>query len=149
LLFKKFKLKFVKEKESAMEKLYISPTDTSPEIIFDPEKWELSISGTSAPEDVRGLYYPVIQWTTEMVNTILENPAITGENGVKMTVDLKYFNSSSGKFLHDIFTELARLKKGYGSLEIRWLFDIEDVDLEEAGYDMANLAGLEFICMPK
>jgi len=132
-----------------MEKLYISPTDISPEIIFSPDTWELSITGTSAPEDVRGLYYPVIEWTTEMVNTILENPGITGENGVRMTVDLKYFNSSSGKFLHDIFTELSRLKQGNGSLEIRWLYDKEDVDMEEAAYDMAKLAGLEFICLPK
>jgi hypothetical protein len=132
-----------------MEKLYISPTDISPEIILSPDTWELSISGTSAPEDVRGLYYPVIQWTTEMVNTILENPGITGESGVRMTIDLKYFNSSSGKFLHDIFTELSRLKQGNGSLEIRWFFDKEDVDMEEAAYDMAQLAGLEFICLPK
>lgn len=132
-----------------MEKLYISPTDISPEISFDPDTWELSIKGTSAPEDVRGLYYPVIKWTTEMVNSILENPGTTGENGVRLTVDLKYFNSSSGKFLHDIFSELSRLKKGNGSLEIRWLFDKEDVDMEEAGYDMANLVGLEFICLPK
>ena len=107
------------------------------------------IRGTSAPEDVRALYYPVINWFTTMADTIIENPGTTGEAGVRLTVDLKYFNSSSGKFLHDIFAELARLKRGNGSIEIRWLFEHEDLDLEEAGHDLAEMCGLEFIFLPK
>jgi hypothetical protein len=132
-----------------MERLNIPSSQLSPEICLDPDTWSLSIKGVSAPEDVRNLYYPVIRWIREMTETVLANPAITGEAGVRLTVDLQYFNSSSAKFLHDIFIELARLKVGGSSIEIRWLYDEEDIDMLEAGEDMAALSGIEFLCLPK
>lgn len=132
-----------------MEKLFIPGTALKPEIILDPANWELSVSGTSAPEDVRSLYYPVIEWVTEMVNTLIENPAAAGLSGVVMTFDLMYFNSSSGKFFHDIFLELARLRDAGCKVEVRWLYEDDDQDMLEAGQDMAILAELEFTYIQK
>jgi hypothetical protein len=132
-----------------MEKLFIPGTELVPEIICDPATWEISIRGNSAPEDVRTLYYPVITWTQEMVDSIIANPLLTGHNGVTINLDLHYFNSSSAKFLHDIFSELARLKMAGSSVEVRWFYDIEDTDMHEAGQDMAMLAGFEFVYLIK
>ncbi|MFO7575491.1 MAG: DUF1987 domain-containing protein [Bacteroidales bacterium] len=132
-----------------MEKLFIPGSDLSPEVILDPATWRLSVSGTSAPEDVRSLYYPVTEWVTEMVNKLIDNPAAADKSGVVMTFDLKYFNSSSGKFFHDIFVELARLRNEGCSLEVRWLYDADDQDMLEAGQDMAELSKLEFTYLPK
>jgi hypothetical protein len=132
-----------------MKKLFIQGTDLIPEIILEPGTWQLSISGTSAPEDVRSLYYPVTEWVTEMVDHLIANPASAGKNGVTMSFDLKYFNSSSGKFFHDIFVELARLRNAGGKLEVKWLYDDDDQDMLEAGQDMADLAELEFTYIPK
>lgn len=132
-----------------MEKLHINPTQFSPEIILDPAEWRISIRGISAPEDVRGIYYPVIEWVTEMTNTIIGNPGITGVSGVTAEFDLQYFNSSSGKFLYDIFGELARLKGSKCSIEVRWYHDSEDSELLEAGKDMAEHSGIDMIFIPK
>jgi len=43
-----------------IEKLYISPTSTTPEIHFSPLENVFQIRGISSPEDVRELYYPVM-----------------------------------------------------------------------------------------
>ncbi|MBM3420423.1 MAG: DUF1987 domain-containing protein [Bacteroidetes bacterium] len=132
-----------------MEKLFIPGTDLSPEVSFDPERWVLSIKGTSAPEDVRAIYYPVLEWIRTMVDTILEKPSVTGANGVIADFDLQYFNSSSGKFLYDIFSELARLRKGNCSIEVRWHHDRKDTDLQEAGNDLGEHSGIGIIFIPK
>ena len=42
-------------------------TDLTPEIILAPAENRFIIAGKSAPEDVRGLYYPVIEWMEEFV----------------------------------------------------------------------------------
>ncbi|MBE0674603.1 MAG: DUF1987 domain-containing protein [Bacteroidales bacterium] len=135
--------------KAMMEELYVPGTALAPEIKCDPATWEISIKGTSAPEDVRTLYYPVIEWTSRMVATILANPGLTGQNGVTFILDLNYFNSSSAKFLHDIFSELVKLKKAGSSLEVRWFYDREDVDMYEAGQDMALLTEMDFIYLEK
>lgn len=132
-----------------MEKLFIPGNELNPEIILDPATWRLSVSGTSAPEDVRSLYYPVTEWVTEMADKLIANPAAAGKTGVVMTFDLKYFNSSSGKFFHDIFVELARLRSKGCNLEVRWLYEADDEDMLEAGQDMADLAELEFTYIKK
>lgn len=132
-----------------MDKLYIPARNLSPEISFNPDTWELSFSGNSAPEDVRTLYYPILEWAQSLTEKVLANPSITGNKGMTLTINLKYFNSSSAKFLHDIITELARLKFAGCSLEVRWVFEREDTDMEEAGLDMSILVGFDFIFIPK
>lgn len=132
-----------------MEKLFIPGTQRIPEINLDPLNWQLSISGNSAPEDVRSLYYPVTEWITKMVNTLIEDPAAAGEAGVVMTFDLMYFNSSSSKFFNDIFTDLGRLRDAGCKLEVRWIYEHDDQDMLEAGQDMAELSDLELVYIPK
>lgn len=129
-----------------MHKLYISPTSSSPEINFSPEENIFLIRGTSSPEDVRALYYPVIEWVNSFINNILEgkNKRYTPENPLKFQADLAYFNSSSAKFFYDIFYELKRLIPAGIPVVVEWHYDEEDIDLKEAGKDIASLAGMEF-----
>ena len=134
-----------------MEKLYFPPTPTSPEINFSPEEKIFFMRGISRPEDVRRLYYPVIEWFREYIDTILEdnsNP-YSPDSPLKFQVDLEYFNSSSAKFLYDIFLELKRLISSGIPVILEWLYDEEDTDLREAGSDIASLIEMEFTYVPK
>jgi len=134
-----------------MEKLYFPPTPTSPEINFSPEEKIFFMRGISSPEDVRRLYYPVIEWFREYIDTILEgnsNP-YSPDSPLKFQVDLEYFNSSSAKFLYDIFLELKRLISSGIPVILEWLYDEEDTDLREAGSDIASLIEMEFTYVPK
>jgi hypothetical protein len=134
-----------------MEKFYFSPTPNTPEIHFSPENNIFLIRGTSAPEDVRAMYYPVIQWIKLFIEDILVrgNNPYSPENPLRFQADLAYFNSSSAKFLYDIFSELKNLPPSGVPVVVEWFYDKEDFDLKEAGADIALLVGMEFTYIQK
>jgi hypothetical protein len=82
-----------------MQKLYISKTSITPEVNFSPEENIFLISGISSPEDVRAMYYPVIEWVVAFVNEIIEGKYkdYKTDYPLKFKADLAYFNSSSGQ----------------------------------------------------
>ena len=134
-----------------MQKYYIRPTAFTPEIHFSPEENIYLIRGISSPEDVRAMYYPVIERLTTIINNILEGDNIiySPGNPLKFQVDLTYFNSSSAKFLYDIFMELKRLTQSGIQVVIEWFYDEEDIDMKEAGLDIALLVDMEFTYIQK
>ena len=134
-----------------MQKLHIKKTQYTPEIILNPEESKFLIQGNSAPEDVRGLYYPVIEWLRIFVDDILDGEIrkFTGENPMRMQIDLSYFNSSSAKFLYDILLELKRLREKEVPFVAEWYYDEEDLDMKDAGTDISNLAEVSFVFTPK
>jgi hypothetical protein len=134
-----------------MNKLFISSTPSSPEINFSPAENIFRISGRSSPEDVRAMYYPVLEWVRSFAASIIDkdNKKYTAENPLKFQADLIYFNSSSAKFLYDIFMELKRLIPSGTHVVIEWYYEEEDLDLKEAGYDIALLAEMDFTFIPK
>jgi hypothetical protein len=134
-----------------MEKLYVPSGPYSPEICFSPDERIFFIRGISSPEDVRGTYYPVIDWLKNYIDSLL-----TGNSNhysirvpLKFQVDLEYFNSSSAKFLYDIFLELKRLVSSRIPMIVEWLYDAEDTDMQEAGSDIAMLLEMEFTYVSK
>jgi len=62
---------------------------------------------------------------------------------------LAYFNSSSAKFLYDIFLEMKRLIPAGIPYIVEWVYDEEDIDLKEAGDDIALLVEMEFSYISK
>jgi hypothetical protein len=133
-----------------MEKLYINPTIKTPEINFSPGENIFLIRGISSPEDVRSLYYPVIDWFTRYISeTVTANDAYSEDMPFRFRVDLEYFNSSTAKFLYDIFMELKRFIPARVPFVVEWVYDSDDLDLREAGIDIATLAGMEFTYVAK
>ena len=129
-----------------MERLYFSPTNSLPEILFSLEENIFSITGTSRPEDVRSLYYPVIDWMKRLVENMLSGNhyEFSSENPFKLKIDLSYFNSSSAKFLFDIFSELKRVSSSGIPVTVEWYYDNDDPELKEAGEDISAMAGMKF-----
>ena len=129
-----------------MQKLYISPTKSTPEINFSPEENIFQIKGTSSPEDVREMYYPVIEWVRIFIEDLLhgEGAVYTTDNPLKLKVDLEYFNSSSAKFLYDIFNDLKKLNDSQIPYVIEWHYDEQDTDMLDAGQDIALLVETSF-----
>jgi len=129
-----------------MQKIHIRETATTPEILFSPEENRFYIRGTSSPEDVRALYYPVIEWIKTFVDDALEGAykIFTRENPIYFKIDLSYFNSSSAKFIYDILTDLKRLAPANIPVKVMWFYDEEDSDMKDAGTDIALLVDMEF-----
>lgn len=134
-----------------MQKLFIEPTELTPLINFSPDENIFILSGISSPEDVRALYYPVIDWVKTFVDYIIEGTVRVFHKGapVRMQIDLSYFNSSSAKFLFDIFSELKRLKSSEVPVVVEWFHEAEDIDMKEAGSDIAELVEMEFTYIVK
>lgn len=134
-----------------MDKLFIAPTSTTPEIFFSIKDNLFRIKGNSRPEDVRALYYPVTEWITNLIDGIISGRIndFTEKNPIKFQFDLQYFNSSSAKFLYDIFLELKKLPDAGKHVNIEWYYEREDTDMFEAGSDMASLVSMNFSFIAK
>ncbi len=134
-----------------MQELYIPPTNITPAVRFSPQEKIFLIRGVSSPEDVRAMYYPVIEWFKSYINELLEdkNANYTSDSPLRLEIDLQYFNSSSAKFLYDIFLELNRLTPAGIPFIVEWYYEEEDIDLKEAGSDIALLLGMEFSYVSK
>jgi hypothetical protein len=134
-----------------MQKLFFKRTSTTPEINFSPDEKLFLITGTSSPEDVRALYYPVIEWLKNFIDDIIAEKykVFSGLVPVRLQIDLSYFNSSSAKFLFDILTEFKRLASVSVPVIVEWFYDIEDPDMKDAGADIALLAGMDFTFIEK
>lgn len=124
-------------------------TDLTPEIILAPEEDKFIISGKSAPEDVRTIYYPVIEWLEDFMAWVRDKRPYTDRKPLVLQIDLEYFNSSTAKFLYDIITGLQTLANEGTPVEVQWLYDEEDIDLREAGEDLALLCEMQFKYCPK
>jgi len=134
-----------------MEELIIEPERRTPSIRFSPNENVFYIRGTSSPEDVRKLYYPVIEWIKKFNEEILKGEFKTfkEENPLRFQFDLEYFNSSSAKFFFDMLMEFKKLPLSGVPVIVEWYYDEEDADMKEAGVDFSNLAGMEFTFIPK
>ena len=73
----------------------------------------------------------------------------TEQNPLLLKLDLEYFNSSSAKFLFDIFAQLKELQNDGIPVIVEWHYDEEDTDLREAGEDLALLCEMQFRYCPK
>ncbi len=134
-----------------MQKLYIQQTLNTPEIKFSPDENIFLIRGTSSPEDVRALYYPVIEWVKIFIDDVLDGEYKINDKKtpIDFHIDLAYFNSSSAKFLFDILSELKRIPPETCPVVVKWYHDVEDIDMKDAGTDIATLVGMEFAYIPK
>lgn len=134
-----------------MQQLFIEKTVSTPEIHFSPDDNIFKIKGKSAPEDVRAMYYPVIEWITIFIDDVIEGEIkkYSPEKPFVIQIDLFYFNSSSAKFLYDIFSELKRLLTIKIPVMVEWFYDDDDPDQKEAGLDIANMLDMEFVYVPK
>jgi len=134
-----------------IQKLYINPTNVTPEVNFSPEENIFFIRGISSPEDVRTMYYPVIEWVKKFIDHLLKvrSNRYTLSSPLKFTTDLMYLNSSTAKFLYDIFLELKRLIPSGIPFIIEWFYEEDDLDQKEAGTDISLLVGLEFSYVEK
>jgi len=127
-----------------MEKLIIEPTFNSPRIVLDPENNLFEFSGESRPEDVRNFYLPVLEWLEKYASEIQENGVPKGAASPVFDFYFEYFNSTSAKYILDIFKTLGKIDPRGENLLIRWKYEEDDEDMLEVGMEMARMSKLTF-----
>lgn len=110
-----------------MKDLVINGEAKTPTINFKFINGELLISGRSIPENSVEFYEPVIAWLDEYKSS----------DGTALSIDIKleYFNTSSSKCILDLFKKLEELREAQKEIAIKWYYEEDDEDMEEAGQD--------------
>lgn len=127
-----------------MEKLIIEPTANSPKIVLDPETRNFEFSGESRPENVRKFYLPILEWLESY--TTEQDKLQDGErtSGLQCKFNFEYFNSTSAKYILDIFKSLNAINALGIELDIKWLYEEDDEDMLEVGQEMSRMSRLPF-----
>ena len=115
-----------------MNILNLEGGEDTPRIVLDKNNGIMEISGRSLPEDSTEFYKPVLDWIEAYAND--PNPATT------FVFKLEYFNTASSKLILDVLYALEDIK----GVKVRWYFNEEDEDMEEAGQEFSELVEIPF-----
>ena len=115
-----------------MNILSLEGTEDTPTIILDKDKGIMELSGRSLPEDSTTFYKQVLDWIEVYAND--PNPSTT------FVFKLEYFNTASSKLLLDVLYALEDLP----GIRVKWYFNEEDEDMEEAGQEFCELVEIPF-----
>ena len=120
-----------------MAVLNIESTEDTPKVVFDPANNDFEISGRSLPEDAPSFYGPILEWLDEYYG---------GSPLPQTTFDFKleYFNTASSKLILDVLMKLEEHHSAGNETMIRWHYDEDDEDMQEAGEEFADLVEVPF-----
>ena|ERR1035437_804559 len=115
-----------------MENIFkLKGTEDTPEVLFNKETNEFSITGRSLPEDALVFYNPVMAW----MKAYVKQPNSISE----LKIALDYFNSSSVKQILDLILLFEEIIKSGKEAKVIWCYS--------EGDDLMEIKGLEFKSM--
>ncbi len=124
-----------------MDDLIIKATPETPFIRFIPEKNIFEISGFSLPENVMTFYKPVVEYLEEY----FKSP----NNETIFTFKIKYFNTASSKMLTRIFLKLEEMNDKGKIVSVKWYYNEEDEEMQEAGEEFREIINLPIEIIPE
>ena len=127
-----------------MEKLNIEPTINTPRVSLDPEKNQFHFSGESRPEDVRNFYIPILEWLEKYSTELKTQDSNDGNSVREFHFNFEYFNSTSAKYILDLFKILSKLHSEGINSGIFWHYEEDDEDMLEVGMEMSRMSKLPF-----
>ena len=120
----------------AINPYIVEQSKKTPLINFD-SNGNFELKGKSIPENTGIFYKPLFEW----LDNYIQNPART----TILNIQLDYFNTSSSKSIVDLFKRMDMISKnGKSDATINWLYDIDDVDMLEAGEDYKSIIKIPF-----
>jgi len=119
-----------------MDNFIIEGSKQTPEIKFDASSGILEIMGRSIPENTFEFFNPVLTWLEEYA----KSPA--AKTIVK--VNLEYFNTSSSKYILEIFKRAKSILNDGNDVLVEWYYEEDDEEMMETGEDYEDVSGLPF-----
>jgi hypothetical protein len=119
-----------------MDSLIIEPTLNSPKVVLDPKEGVFTFSGESRPENVRSFFLPILEWLDAFV--------AEAQSPCRFDFCFDYFNSTSAKYILDVFKALRKIHDGGNEVLVRWHYEEDDEDMLEVGQEMSRMSGLTF-----
>ncbi len=128
------------------EKLYIPPTQYTPEIDFDPKKQKFKMGGIARPEDSYEFFEPVLSWVENFVRKTIEyheQNKLLNETFI-IIFDFEYMNSSSSKYIFQVISNFKKFYEKRLNVSIFWYYDDPDDQILEDGEDFSEIINLPF-----
>lgn len=123
-----------------MDPIRLEPTDETPEVILDKGAGQFRLAGKSLPEDAADFYEPLIDWVDAYAADPLPETVFE--------IHLFYYNTASSKLLLDLLVRLEEMhikRRDSGCIvRIKWIFDEDDEDMEDAGVDYDDVIEIPF-----
>jgi hypothetical protein len=117
-----------------MDRFFIDASAKMPMVLIDPEKGLIEIAGNSIPEDAGSFYRMLIAKVEEY---FIEDHPFTNVN-----IDLKYFNTSTAKWLISLFRLFKKYSDEGKQLFIKWYYDEENDENCEFATDYCKLLNI-------
>jgi len=131
-----------------MEKIDIAPTESSFQVLLDPEKNLIHIQGESRPENAPSFFDSIIKWLEAYKESFSRNKR-TEVIEVHVNFNLDYFNSTSAKYLVDICLILSSISKiENASVNAEWHYKSIDEEIKESGEELSEMTGLHLRMIP-
>ena len=118
-----------------MKELKISPTKTSPEILFSPAGI-VKIRGRSIHENVSEFYESVEKWVSEYIKTPAEVTCVD--------MSLEYFNSASAKVFIHLLEKIKHVSLKNKKYVFNWYYEDGDEDILERGEYFSSILDVPF-----
>lgn len=115
--------------------------DEFPDFIIDYDRNEVKILGISLMDVAKDFYEPILEQVDDYIKA---NP-----QSVTIVAKLQYFNTSSSKYIMDIFKRFVPLKENNIDVKVLWYFDEDDESMHEAGVDFNAVIKLPFELLPQ
>ncbi len=104
--------------------MHLEATNRTPEISIS--ETALEMKGECYPEDITAFAEPILESLAEKLKA---------RNSYSVSLELRYFNSSSAKFLFDFFEVLEDAAADGKSISIEWRYRSSDNSMKESGED--------------
>ncbi|MDI3527302.1 MAG: hypothetical protein PWR03_1485 [Tenuifilum sp.] len=115
--------------------ILVEKTQDCPYINFS-EEGILEIEGRSITEDPFTFWQPILEW----VESYCTNPA----PNTQLIVFLEYSNSSSNKYLSEIFRKLEEVNGKKTKVSVKWHYENGDDAVQQLGEDFESIFELPF-----
>lgn len=113
--------------ENNINNFNIEETKYTPLIDFIPINGQLSIKGSSYPENTLDFYAPVLKW----LESYFRN---TKNRKTLLNIEIIYFNSSSSRIFFEIFDLIEEHNKTH-DIQINWIYEKDNENVLEIGED--------------
>jgi hypothetical protein len=119
-----------------MKPVSIKGTLKTPTVKLDPGKGLFEMKGRSTPTHSLDFFKPIMDWIDEYA----EKPG----DSTTFNIHFEHFNTSTSKFLLDIFKKLEGVHRDTHKVEVNWYYDHGDENIHTAGEDYNFLINIPF-----
>jgi len=131
-----------------MDALITEKTGTTPYLHFNVEELNFLMEGECRPENVLTYFTPILNWLNKL-KTWANNLPEPLNKTLDIHFKIAYYNSSSAKFIFNIFQKLSSLQEEGIKINMIWYYDELDEDLLESGKEFEKILGLNFTFIPE